>query len=58
MAYDPKTDTTLIIGCNLSAEPVKGENAATVLAKAAMGVLYGPGAVAAGDPARTGATAR
>lgn len=51
MAYDPKTDTALIIGCNLSAEPRHGTNASVVLAKAAMGVLYGPGAVSAGDPA-------
>lgn len=41
MAYDPVTQTTLIIGANLSAEPTNGANAATELAKAAMGVLYG-----------------
>ena len=51
MAYDPKTQTTLIIGANLSAEPSRGANAATELAKAAMGVLYGPAVVAPGDPA-------
>lgn len=51
MAYDPKTQTTLIIGANLSAEPTHGANAATELAKAAMGVLYGPAAVPTGDPA-------
>jgi D-alanyl-D-alanine carboxypeptidase len=56
MAYDPKTDTALIIGCNLAAEPRNGTNAAVVLAKAVMGVLYGPGAVTAGDPAHTGKT--
>ena len=37
MAYDPKTQTTLIIGANLSAEPSRGADAATELAKAAMG---------------------
>jgi D-alanyl-D-alanine carboxypeptidase len=51
MAYDPKTQTTLIIGANLSAEPTHGANAATELAKAAMGVLYGSAVVAPGDPA-------
>src|SRR4051812_34546841 len=51
MAYDPKTQTTLIIGANLSAEPSRGANAATELAKAAIGVLYGPTVVAPGDPA-------
>ena len=50
MAYDPKTETTLIIGANLSAEPTHGANAATELAKAAMGVLYGK-AMSPGDPA-------
>ena len=55
MAYDPKTDTTLIIGANLSAEPTNGTNAAVALGKAAMRVLYGPAAVSAGDPAQTGA---
>jgi D-alanyl-D-alanine carboxypeptidase len=48
MARDPKTGTTLIIGTNLSASPVNGENAAVVIAKAAMGVLY-DGSVATGD---------
>ena len=51
MAYDPRTQTTLIIGANLSAEPTNGANAATELAKAAMGVLYGPSMGSAGDPA-------
>jgi D-alanyl-D-alanine carboxypeptidase len=51
MAYDPNTRTTLIIGANLSAEPTHGANAATELAKAAMGVLYGPAVAAPGDPA-------
>jgi D-alanyl-D-alanine carboxypeptidase len=51
MAYDPKTQTTLIIGANLSAEPTHGANAATELAKAAMGVLYGSALGAPGDPA-------
>lgn len=51
MAYDPKTRTTLIIGANLSAEPTHGANAATELAKAAMGVLYGSSVAPAADPA-------
>ena len=51
MAYDPKSQTTLIIGANLSAEPTHGANAATELAKAAMGVLYGSSVVAPVDPA-------
>jgi D-alanyl-D-alanine carboxypeptidase len=51
MAYDPKTQTTLIIGANLSAEPTHGANAATELAKAAMGVLYGSAVAPPGDPA-------
>lgn len=50
MAYDPKTRTTLIIGANLSAEPTHGANAATELAKAAMGVLYGSSVAPAADP--------
>lgn len=52
MAYDPKTETTLIIGANLSAEPTHGANAATELAKAAMGVLYGSGVTPPADPAQ------
>ena len=51
MAYDPKTRTTLIIGANLSAEPTHGANAATELAKAAMGILYGSAVTPPGDPA-------
>ena len=51
MAYDPKNQTTLIIGANLTAEPTRGENAATELAKVAIGVLYGPAVTAPGDPA-------
>ena len=51
MAYDPKTQTTLIIGANLSAEPTHGANAATELAKAAMGVLYGSAVAPPADPA-------
>lgn len=50
MAYDPKTRTTLIIGANLAAEPTHGANAATELAKAAIGVLYGGAVSGAGDP--------
>jgi len=51
MAYDPKTQTTLIIGANLSAEPTRGANAATELAKVAMKLLYGSALSVSGDPA-------
>jgi D-alanyl-D-alanine carboxypeptidase len=51
MAHDPNTQTTLIIGANLSAEPTNGANAATELAKAAMGVIYGRSMGPGGDPA-------
>ena len=56
MARDPDSDTTIIIACTLSATPDKGENAAVVLGKAAMSVVYGSSAVVAGDPSQTGGT--
>ena len=52
MAYDPKTQTTLVIGANLTADPTNGENAATELAKKALGVLYGGAVPPVGNPAR------
>jgi D-alanyl-D-alanine carboxypeptidase len=55
MVYDLKTDDTIIIGCNLSASPVDGENAAVVLAKSVIGTLYGASAVP-GDPAAPSAS--
>jgi D-alanyl-D-alanine carboxypeptidase len=50
MVYNLKTRDTIIIGCNLSATPVDGENAAVVVAKAVIGTLYGASYVP-GDPA-------
>ena len=41
MAYDLKQDITIIIGTNLAASPVDGENAAVVLAKAIITTLHG-----------------
>ena len=56
MVYDPVADITIIIGTNLSASPVDGENAAVVLGKAVIGALYS-GAEVSGDPAQAGTTA-
>lgn len=50
MVYNVDTGDTIIIGCNLSASPVDGQNAAVVLAKAVMGTLYGA-SVLPPDPA-------
>ncbi|WP_207835986.1 serine hydrolase domain-containing protein [Williamsia soli] len=50
MAYNIDTGDTIIIGTNLSASPVDGENAAVVVAKSIIGTLYGKSAVP-GDPA-------
>ncbi|WP_092556059.1 serine hydrolase domain-containing protein [Herbiconiux ginsengi] len=50
MVYNVNTGDTLIIGCNLSASPVDGENAAVVVAKSVIATLYGAGDVP-GDPA-------
>lgn len=41
MGYDAESDITIIIGVNLSASPVNGENASVVLAKAVMAEVYG-----------------
>ncbi|MGH7919050.1 MAG: serine hydrolase domain-containing protein [Candidatus Dormibacteraceae bacterium] len=41
MAYDNEQGITIIIGTNLSASPVDGENAAVVLAKKIIGILHG-----------------
>lgn len=40
MAYDLKNHNTIIIGTNLSASPITGENAAVEVAKAIIGTLY------------------
>lgn len=50
MAYNLDTDDTIIVGVNLSASPVDGQNAAVVVAKAIMATLYGASSVP-GDPA-------
>ncbi|MFB2598979.1 serine hydrolase domain-containing protein [Herbiconiux sp. P17] len=56
MAYDLDTGDTIIVGVNLSASPVDGENAAVVVAKSIIATLYGASAVPgdpAGDPSST-----
>ncbi|KDA04925.1 D-Ala-D-Ala carboxypeptidase [Microbacterium sp. CH12i] len=50
MVYNVDTGDTIIIGCNLSASPVDGQNAAVVLAKSVMGAMYGA-SVLPPDPA-------
>jgi D-alanyl-D-alanine carboxypeptidase len=42
MVYNAKTDDTIIVGANLAASPVNGENAAVLVAKSIIGTLYGP----------------
>ncbi|RFA11124.1 D-alanyl-D-alanine carboxypeptidase [Subtercola boreus] len=49
MAYDVTTGDTIIIGCNLSASPVTGENAAVVVAKSVIAELYGSSVVPPDD---------
>lgn len=51
MAYDSVHHNTIIIGANLSASPVTGENAAVVLAKSVISALYGASDVPADKPA-------
>jgi D-alanyl-D-alanine carboxypeptidase len=53
MVYDPTQDNTIIIGTNLAASPVDGENAAVVLGKAVISTLYGM-PIPGGDPAAAG----
>lgn len=55
MVYDPVAENTIIIGTNLAASPVDGENAAVVLGKIVIGMLYG-GATVGADPAQTGSS--
>lgn len=50
MVHNIDTGDTIIIGCNLSASPVDGQNAAVVLAKSVMSTLYGA-SVLPPDPA-------
>jgi D-alanyl-D-alanine carboxypeptidase len=53
MAYDLDADITIVVGANLSATPVDGENAAIVIYKAIAAALYDapfPG----GEPSATG----
>ncbi|TQM65024.1 serine hydrolase domain-containing protein [Humibacillus xanthopallidus] len=47
MVHNLATDDTIIIGVNLSASPIKGENAAVVVAKAVIATLYGSSATPA-----------
>ena len=54
MVYDPVAENTIIIGTNLSASPVSGENAAVVLGKLVIDALYNISV--AGDPAQTGSS--
>jgi D-alanyl-D-alanine carboxypeptidase len=42
MVYNSKTHDTIIIGCNLAASPVDGENAAAELGKGVLVAMYGP----------------
>lgn len=51
MVHDAKTETTIIIGTNLAATPVDGNNSSVVIGKVVMSVLYGAAAVPGGDPA-------
>ena len=51
MVRDAGKGNTIIIGTNLSASPVGGENAAVVLGKAVIAAMYGSSAVPGGDPA-------
>lgn len=51
MVRDAGKGNTIIIGTNLSASPVAGENAAVVLGKAVIAAMYGSSAVPGGDPA-------
>ncbi|AYJ48850.1 serine hydrolase domain-containing protein [Rhodococcus sp. P1Y] len=57
MAYNLDTGDTIIVGTNLSASPVDGQNAAVVIAKSIIGTLYGssdvPGGSAATAPTST-----
>ncbi len=51
MVYDIKTHDTIIVGTNLAASPVTGENAAVVVARTIIGTLYGGSVVSKQDPA-------
>lgn len=56
MAYNTKTDDTIIVATNLAASPVDGNNAAVVVAKTIIATLYGSGVVPTSDPAAPVAT--
>ncbi|MBP2386362.1 serine hydrolase domain-containing protein [Paeniglutamicibacter kerguelensis] len=51
MVYNNDTDDTIIVGTNLAASPVDGQNAAVVLAKSIIATLYGAADVPGGNPA-------
>lgn len=53
MVHDPVNQNTVIIGCNLSASPLDGVNAATVLGKPVIAALYGAAAVPSGAATTT-----
>jgi D-alanyl-D-alanine carboxypeptidase len=54
MSHDTAKGNTIIIGTNLSASPVNGNNAALELAKSVLVALYGASAVPGADPAGAG----
>ena len=51
MSHDTGKGNTIVIGTNLSASPVNGNNAALELAKSVLVALYGASAVPGADPA-------
>lgn len=51
MSHDTSKGNTIIIGTNLSASPVNGNNAALELAKSVLVAVYGASAVPGADPA-------
>ncbi len=52
MVYNRKTRETIIIGTNLSASPVDGENAAVAVAKGVLVTLYGSAVVPRRSPSQ------
>ncbi|MDO5751999.1 serine hydrolase [Arthrobacter sp.] len=56
MTYNINTGDILIVGTNLAASPVHGENAAVVVAKSIIGTMYGPGDPSGGDPGSSSAS--
>ncbi len=52
MVYNRKTRETIVIGTNLSASPVDGENAAVAVAKGVLVTLYGSAVVPRRSPSQ------